>query len=123
MSREGERWYDHDAGPLIRLYTLTKGRTRPSGEQFDLLATVYADPAAAQSTGLAPEHWLILRACTRPTSVADVASEVGLPLSVVLVLLGDLRDQGLVFVRQPPPPTKAPEERILQEVIQGLQAL
>ena len=33
-------WLDQDAGPVVRPYALTGGRTRPVGERFDLLALV-----------------------------------------------------------------------------------
>jgi hypothetical protein len=122
--RDGEeRWLDQDAGPLVRPYTMTRGRTRPAGEQFDLVAMVFVVPSAARPRGLAPEHLRILRSCERPASVADIASDVGLPISVFRILLADLRDQGLITVRPPAQPAHPPEVGLLQEVIQGLRTL
>nr|BFE85678.1 hypothetical protein GCM10020093_082790 [Planobispora longispora] len=37
-----ERWLDQDAGPIVRPYTVTRGRTRPTSDRFDLIATVVA---------------------------------------------------------------------------------
>ena len=34
------QWFDDAAGPMVRPYAMTKGRTRPSGQQFDLIALV-----------------------------------------------------------------------------------
>jgi hypothetical protein len=117
-----DRWLDEDAGPIVRPYTMTRGRTRPSGADFDLIAIVTTvttgDPA-----GLAPEHLSVLRACLTPNPVAEIASETGLALAVVRVLLGDLRDRGLVLVRPPAMGGRKPREHILREVLQGLDAL
>ncbi|MET8139630.1 DUF742 domain-containing protein [Sphaerisporangium sp. NPDC005288] len=120
---EGERWLDQDAGPLIRPYTVTRGRTRPTGPAFDMVAIVRAEPGGRPHPGLSPEHLLILRMCAQPMSVVDLASESGLSLGVTRVLLGDLRDHQLVSVRPPATVSQLPEERLLREVIQGLRAL
>lgn len=120
-----ERWLDQDAGPVVRPYTITRGRTRVTGEQLDLLATVIAvGPADSSVTAeLTPEQSRILDACRRPASVAEVASEVALPLTVVRILLSDLRKQGLIRVRQPARAAQMPAPSLLREVIQGLKAL
>ncbi|MFC4588926.1 DUF742 domain-containing protein [Sphaerisporangium corydalis] len=123
MSDGGERWLDQEAGPLVRPYTVTRGRTRPTGPAFDMVAIVRAVSGARFPAGLGPEHARVLRLCAQPTSVVDLASESGLSLGVVRVLLGDLRDQKLVTVRPPATISQLPEERLLREVIQGLQAL
>jgi len=39
----GERWMDREAGPVVRLYALTKGRTQPNGgASFGLIDVVVA---------------------------------------------------------------------------------
>ncbi|GLW08817.1 hypothetical protein Misp01_39470 [Microtetraspora sp. NBRC 13810] len=117
-----ERWFDEDAGPIIRPYTMTRGRTRPAGEQFDLIAVVTA--VSGGDTGkLTPEQRHVLATCQAPTSVAEVAADTGLPVAVVRVLLGDLRARGLVTVRPPATIAKLPQEGILREVLAGLKAL
>jgi hypothetical protein len=123
MNDGAERWLDQDAGPVVRPYTVTRGRTRPSGPAFDMVAIVRAVAGARPVSGLSPEHMRVLRMCGQPMSVVDLASESGLLLGVVRVLLGDLRDHGLVTVRPPATISQLPEERLLREVIQGLQAL
>ncbi len=120
-----ERWLDAEAGPVVRPYALTRGRTRHSGEAFDLVATVTAirtrvpDPSA-----LAPEHISVLQLARAPTTVVDIASDVDLPLGVVRILLADLRELGLVAIRAPVP-TKAQQvdRNTLREVLHGLRAL
>jgi len=55
--------------------------------------------------------------------VADLASELGLSLNVLRILLSDLRDKGLISVRPQATVARLPEERILREVIQAFKAL
>ncbi|WP_327372627.1 DUF742 domain-containing protein [Streptomyces sp. NBC_01216] len=126
---QGGHWYDADAGPLVRPYAMTGGRTRPgpSNVRFDLIALVVVDddpPDRAEETFLGPEHRTLLALCRAETqSVAELAAEAGLPVGVVRVLLGDLLEAGLVRVSRPVPPAQLPDERILREVIDGLRAL
>jgi hypothetical protein len=113
---------EEDFGPLLRPYTLTRGRTRPTGPEFDLMSVIRARPTG-DTAGLAPEHLRILRVIrSAAVPVADLASEVGLSLNVVRILLGDLRDRGLISGAALAGGS-IPEERILLEVIQGLRAL
>lgn len=126
MTAPEDRWYDGAAGPIVRPYAMTGGRTRPrSGETFDLITLVFgADPAAVDRYGLDPEHLDVLALCRRPTPVADIASEIDLPLGVVRVLLSDLRDRGLIDVRQPMATSLQPaDEQVLRQVLDGLRAL
>ncbi|MFD7136087.1 DUF742 domain-containing protein [Streptomyces sp. NPDC059894] len=126
--RPGSQWYDMDAGPLVRPYAVTGGRTRsgPTGVRFDLIALVTLDQGApgADGAGLGPEHRALIALCrTETQSVAELAAGCDLPVGVVRVLLGDLLDVGCVTVSRPVPPARLPDERILREVIDGLRAL
>jgi hypothetical protein len=125
MNAGGEMWLDRDAGPVVRPYALTRGRSQSSEALLGLIDVVAAAGPAAASTrglGLGPEHRRLLDLCRTPTAVADLASEIDLPLGVVRVLLGDLRQQGLVSVvsatRQ-----SIPQESLLRSVLDGLRAL
>jgi hypothetical protein len=125
MPSNDERWLDAEAGPVVRPYALTRGRTRHTGEAFDLVATVAAiqdripDPGA-----LSPEHLSVLNLARLPTTVVDIASDVDLPLGVVRILLADLREYGLVAI-QAPVPTKPRQvdTNTLREVLHGLRGL
>ena len=120
-----ERWLDAEAGPVVRPYALTRGRTRHSGEAFDLVATVTATRmGVADPTALAPEHLSVLQLARAPTTVVDIASDVDLPLGVVRILLADLRELGLVAI-QAPVSTRAQQvdRNTLREVLHGLRAL
>ncbi|OLB77480.1 MAG: hypothetical protein AUI14_15995 [Actinobacteria bacterium 13_2_20CM_2_71_6] len=118
-------WLDDDAGPVVRPYAMTRGRTRPASGQFDLISLIVATrnvpPAVAM--GLGPEHVAILSLCRGPLSVAEVAAHLDLPLGIVRVMLGDLLDKGLIVVREPQLAEEMPTEQIFQAVINGLRAL
>lgn len=124
MSPPEDRWLDEDAGPVVRPYALIRGRTRPAGKSLDVIAMVitvrgsWPDPV-----DLEPEHYAVLRLCTLPTSVADLAADLDLPLGVVQILLSDLRERSLVTVHHPVPPARLPDPQILKEVVDGLRRL
>lgn len=125
----GSQWYDAEAGPLVRPYAMTGGRTRPGPNhaRFDLIALVVVDDDATSSADeslLGPEHRTLLALCRcEKQSVAELAAGTDLPVGVVRVLLGDLLEAGHVRVSRPVPPAQLPDERILREVIEGLRAL
>src|ERR1700728_2278121 len=104
MPANDERWLDAAAGPVVRPYAVTQGRTRHSGEAFDLGATVTATHArVAIPGGLGPEHMAVLQLSQAPSTVVDIASDIDLPLGVVRILLADLRELGLVIIQAPVP--------------------
>lgn len=140
-ARSAEAWtdrYDEEAGPLVRLYAMTAGRARTDNgaERVDLMAIVR--PTAASPRGpLPPERRALLALCAQGARpVADLASDSGLPLGVVRVLLGDLTAQGLIHISPPEFTATAtgtgtgtgtgkqrPPAHLLREVINGLRAL
>src|SRR5260370_36956722 len=123
MGPGGERWVDQEAGPVVGLYALAKGRATAAGRVLDVVdVVVAARPPDANAQWLPPEHRLVRELCGAPVAVADLASETGLPLGVVQVLLSDLHRQGLVSVVKP---TKgsALDQGVLKSVLEGLRAL
>jgi hypothetical protein len=124
MSGNDERWLDAEAGPVVRPYALTRGRTRHSGESFDLVASVMStDARITDPAALGPEHVSVLRLARAPTTVADIASDVDLPLGVVRILLADLRELGLVAIRMPATMAERVDKQTLREVLNGLRGL
>ncbi|GIH93978.1 DUF742 domain-containing protein [Planobispora siamensis] len=123
MSDEIE-WIDEEAGPVVRPYAMTGGRTRPSSAAFDLLSMVVATGATiSPRANLGSQHRRLLSVVGRARPIVEIASEVELPVGVIRVLLGDLLDQGLILVRQPVTAASSPAQSLLQEVINGLRAL
>ena len=120
----GDRWLDREAGPVVRPYAVTKGRTLPTGEQsfglIDLVVATGERPPAHFRPG--PEHRRILSLCGRPIPIVDLISEIDLPIGVVRVLLGDLAGEGMlqVIYTQSEPGT---EQRLLRMVLDGLESL
>ncbi|MDG4766720.1 DUF742 domain-containing protein [Solwaraspora sp. WMMD406] len=119
-----ERWIDDHAGPVVRPYAMTRGRTRPSRGRFDLISLVFATPRTPPpEAGLGPEHLAIQDRCYEPLSVAEVAAYLDLPLGTVRVLLGDLLEHGLVQVQEPRPASTHTDDSVFEAVINGLRAL
>src|SRR5262245_33144268 len=117
----GSQWYDHEAGPLVRPYALTGGRTKPgpTGVHFDVIALVSLDTGAPNiddDPSLGPEHRALIDLCRGETqSVAELGAGADLPVGVVRVLLGDLLDLGCVTVSRPVPAAQLPDERVLRD--------
>ena len=65
----------------------------------------------------------MLRLCRLPASVADLAADLDLPLGVVRILLGDLRERSLVTIHHPDPAARLPDAQILKDVVDGLRRL
>ncbi|GGT20261.1 DUF742 domain-containing protein [Streptomyces chromofuscus] len=131
MSADGQatsHWFDDEAGPVVRPYAMTRGRTSHAAQhRLDLIAVVVTEPHADDPEAdptLSPEHVDIVELCrAAPQSVAELASGLDLPIGVVRVLVGDLTDAELVHVTRPVPAAELPDESILRDVINGLRAL
>ncbi len=125
MAAPKDRWLDREAGPVVRPYAVTQGRTVPAaGTSLGLIDVVVAtiDAQAPAGARLGPEHRQILAQCRRPITVVDLASDIDLPVGVVRVLLSDLSQHGIIRVLATPrgPVTN---ERLLRDVLDGLHAL
>jgi hypothetical protein len=123
MSDLGAEWVDDAAGPLVRPYTLTGGRTRPTHSRLDVATQVVAAAPDAGPTDLGPEHQKILNLCQRPLSVAEVASYTRVPLGVARVLLDDLIQRGDIVVGTPTRPEGGPDRDLLQAILDGIRAI
>jgi hypothetical protein len=115
-----------DTGDPDRLYTVTGGRSRPvaTDDAFDLVTLIVSEcgPAA----GTQSEHVRILELCRHPTAVVEIAAELGLPVTVVRILLGDLLATGLITARHPRGArsfASLPDSALLKEVLHGLRGL
>ena len=119
-----DRWTDREAGPVVRPYALTGGRTRPRGESIDLLAVAKSavDAKAIDRMLLEPEQAHVLRSCRKPTAVADLASELDLPLGVVKIMLSDMRERGLITIGKPVR-SGLTDPRVLKDVVDALRRL
>lgn len=115
MSRPGR-----DDAP-DRLYTITQGRSRTDPDNpFDLVTLVVAESEPV--AGMQSEHVAILETARFPTSVVEIAAELGLPVSITKVLLCDLLAAGRVSARHPRTPATTDPD-ILEQVLVGLRNL
>ncbi len=97
MDAPKERWVGRDAGPIVRPYAVTRGRTRPRELVIDLVTIFVASGRApGDRAWLSREQKRLLELCRRPSTPADLASEADLPFRVVQILLEDLCQYGLI---------------------------
>ena len=106
------------------MYTVTGGRTLGDDDPFDLVSLIVSerDPGP----GMQSEHVRILRTCQYPTAVVEISADLGLPVSVVKVLLRDLLDKGSITIRHPVAGSAVahlPDLELLKQVLVGLQKL
>ncbi|GAA2878280.1 DUF742 domain-containing protein [Streptosporangium fragile] len=122
--QHGTQWVGDEAGPIVRPYVLTRGRTEPSRGRFDLITlAVTVRPVSAREPGLDPECLAIVRLCRQAQSVAEIAAYLNLPAGTVRVLLSDLLDQGYIALQEPHSETDMHDERLYRAVLDGLRAL
>lgn len=101
--RPDARGADRSARSPVRPYTLTRGRTAARGALAPEAVVAAAESGSATAGGLGPEAVDILGLCRPWSSVAEISARLHLPLGVVRVLLGDLRDAGLVHIHESSP--------------------
>ncbi|MDQ1289672.1 MAG: hypothetical protein QG622_3238 [Actinomycetota bacterium] len=119
---DDQPWDDEEElGPLVRPYTVTRGRTRIGRPDLQVITLVVAAQPENQvpGAGLDFEHLQILRWCQRPLSIAELSSHLQLPLSVVKILVADLIMRDLLIFRA----AVTPDIRVLQAVINGIRQL
>lgn len=124
MTGDQDWWFDEAAGPLVRPYAMTRGRTRPNAPNLNLVTQVRAcAPPPSDTTGLSPEHLQILELCQVPLSVAEVAAYLDVPLVVAKVLLGDLIERGHVVAGAMFQTTEITDTKLLQAVLDGIRRI
>ncbi|MCM3922304.1 DUF742 domain-containing protein [Frankia sp. AiPs1] len=119
-----EEWFDDDAGPVVRPYAVTGGRTRPTNRALELVALVTTTPnGRLMGARLEMEQRSIALLCQRVQSIVEISARLDLPLGVVRVLVGDMLDAGLVTVNRPVRSSDRPSAALIEKVLDGLQAL
>ncbi|MET9117032.1 DUF742 domain-containing protein [Streptomyces longwoodensis] len=112
-------WLDEAAGRLVRPFTVSNGRTRPS-VALDLLSQVRTTGATPPGP-LGPEHAQALDLCRSPVPVAEVAAHLRLPAVVTKVLLSDLVDCGALTTKPPEYQHNPTDRALLEAVLDGLR--
>jgi Protein of unknown function (DUF742) len=85
-----------DSEIVVRPFLMTGGRTRPVRDGLRT-HTLVTSPASAVHAPLRFELRQIVQMCQRPTSVAEIAAGIGVPLGVARVLIADLMSSGYAF--------------------------
>ncbi|MEW2129957.1 DUF742 domain-containing protein [Streptomyces sp. NPDC005435] len=122
-------WYEDETGAMVRPYTVTRGRTRPSGRHaVDLMSRVTAlAPDTAPLPGVEHAGAALLDLIRRgPRPLVELAVDADLPLTVVRVLLGDLAEAGLIRIDAPrrlPVTGPAADPELLREIVHRLRQI
>jgi hypothetical protein len=123
MNSARDNWVDEEAGPLVRPYAMTRGRTIPANRDLDMITLVVAAKDEIDPVALDADYVTILELCHRPISVAELSAHMNVPIVVVKVLLSDLLERGEIIARTPARNVKVPDLNLLQAVLDGVRRL
>ncbi len=125
MNPESRKWFDEAAGPLVRPYARTGGRTAGSSRTLDMLTIVVVPARAPTLRRIELEYGQIVELCRRPHAVAEVSAAMRMPLAVTKILIGDLIADGILVFRAPVAADHAPAEDItlLRAVLDGIKRI
>ncbi|MEU6586658.1 DUF742 domain-containing protein [Nocardia sp. NPDC046763] len=100
MDGERDFWYDEAAGPLVRLYGVTRGRTRDVTPELSMITIVVAVDGAADGRlrRMDPEYERIVVIARNPRAIAEISARLGLPVRVTRILIGDLIADGYLSI-------------------------
>jgi hypothetical protein len=116
---------DDEPGSVARPYTITRGRTRPVGdEDIEVETLVWTTSMAASLPPRMSAHWRsVAHMCQEVISVAEVGARLGVPIGVARVLVGDMAKAGLVYLQRPRHASNHPDIGLLERVLYGLRQL
>jgi uncharacterized protein DUF742 len=109
---------------VVPVYAITLGRTRSTGQDLPLESMLTTtDKGLATLERLQFEQARIIQFCQHPMSVAEVATELGVPLGVARVLVSDLNADGLLTVHVPQVQANGRSRvEILERLVRGLRS-
>src|SRR5438477_13020426 len=79
---------------FVRPFVITGGRTRAADTSLRMETMVQT--VGKPRDDLSFERARIVDCCYEPLSIAEIAAELGVPLGVAMVLVGDLVEDGLL---------------------------
>ncbi len=110
-----------DANDFVRPFLMTAGRTKSSveGLQFETMV---------QSTGidgskLRFEPARVFALCESAIAIAEISAHLGIPITTVKVVLGDLIDSGHVEVHRTIDTTDSDDIQLISRLIEGVRRL
>ncbi|MFC9892232.1 DUF742 domain-containing protein [Nocardia sp. NPDC127579] len=126
MNDPRESWYDDEAGPVVRLFALTRGRSGSARTDVNMLTLVVTSPMGRLRRH-EPEYAAIQHLARTPQSVAEIAAHLRLPMTTTKILVGDLIGDGVLDFRAP---VATPETGVgtsditmLRALLKGIQSL
>lgn len=115
---------DEEPGSVARPYTITRGRTRPVGDEEIQVETLVWTTSLAGSSPSMSAHWRsVADMCQEVMSVAEISAHLGVPIGVARVLVGDMAKAGLVYLQRPQHASGHPDIGLLERVLYGLRQL
>jgi Protein of unknown function (DUF742) len=118
---EGQDAAGDGARPNPRPFVLTAGRVEATDPRIGVETQVAARVGAPVGS-LAPQLRAIVDACVQPVSVGEISARLRLHLGVTQILIGDLRNAGLVDVYTVDH-NQAHDPDMILRVIHGLRAI
>ena len=110
------------SGEIVRPFIMTAGRTRPLDERLRIETLLSATPAALTAP-LAFEHAHIVELCREPTSVAEIAAGLRLPVGIARLLIADLVTERYLVIHAQIVPGARPPRELLERIRAGVRAL
>ncbi|MGW1542045.1 DUF742 domain-containing protein [Streptomyces sp. NPDC002309] len=108
---------------LVPLFVIAKGRALPAAHEYEHTTLVTAqDGASVAARTLSPEAGTVMDLIADGfLSVAEVSGYTRLPLGIVRILLAQMSEDGLIFVRNPAPRAERVDRELLTAVLDGLK--
>lgn len=115
---------DDAAGPRVRPYVLTRGRTHSVYElRLETMVSLRGD-AKWEGAALSAEYQPVRALCRSPLSVAEVAAKLAVPIGVARVLLSDMAELGLMHIHGTERTAEGrPPMGLMRRVLDGLNKL
>jgi hypothetical protein len=110
---------DDAAGRLVRPFAVSNGRTRPT-VTMDMLCMIRAT-GERPTVQLEPEHARALHLCRQPTTVAEIAAQLRLPIAVAKIIVADLIDCEAASMRAPYLMSDPTNLSVLEKIRNGLR--
>ncbi len=108
-----------DESSLIRPYVMTGGETRATASDLPL-ETVVTVSEGVEFDDLGFERHDIATLCTKPTSIAELASRLDMPLGVARFLVSEMAAGGVLHTHET---ASANDPELLEKLIEGIKAL
>ncbi len=119
-----DQGWDRGLSARVRPYAITGGRTRGSTDlPYETIIQTTAEGQQALPR-LVMERRRVIEICGHPLSVAEISAHLKLALGVAMVIVSDLKSEGLVATSQPRTSRDdRPDIELLERVLDGLRRL